>query len=198
MIAWYGTCSAGWISMSRRHARRTQAGFTLVELMTVVVIVGILAAVGIALLRKHVFSSKTTEVAAMVQSIRVAQERWRAENHGYLDVSQTLTHWYPMNTPNKTKYHWDQPAGNDYPKWRLLAPTVAGPVQAGYAVRAGAPFTPMAVPDTASKPAWPAAAAQNEPWFVIQARADTDGDGDPAMFLASSLNGELYIENEGE
>jgi prepilin-type N-terminal cleavage/methylation domain-containing protein len=184
--------------MSRRLARRNQAGFTLVELLTVVVIVGILAAVGIALLRQHVFSSKTTEVVAMVQSIRAAEERWRSENHGYLDVSQTLTSWYPMSTPDKTKYHWDQPAGNDYQKWRLLAPTVAGPVQAGYAVRAGPAFTPMLEPTTVKKPTWPAGALQNEPWYVIQAQADTDGDGTSAMFLASSLNGELYVENEGE
>jgi hypothetical protein len=134
----------------------------------------------------------------MVQSIRAAQERWRAESHGYLDVSTTLTSFYPMASPGKTKYHWDQPTGNNYAKWRLLAPTAPGPVQAGYAVRAGAPFTAMEAPDVADKPTWPAATAQLEPWYVIQAQADTDADGDKSWFVASSLNSEVYIENEGE
>jgi prepilin-type N-terminal cleavage/methylation domain-containing protein len=178
--------------------RRAELGFTLVELMAVVVIVGILATIGITLLRRHVFSTKTTEVLAMVQSIRAAEERWRAENHGYLDVSSSLTSWYPMPNPDKTKWHWDQPGGADYAKWRMLNPTVTGPVQAGYAVKAGKPFTPMAAPNTLSQPPWPSAANQSEPWFVIQAMADTDGDGDKSWFVAGSLNGEVYVENEGE
>lgn len=182
-----------------RGKRRTQAGFTLVELLTVVAIVLILGVIGIALLRKHVFSTKTTEVVAMVQSIRAAQERWRAENNGhYLDVSTTLETFYPMATPGKTKYHWDQPGGNDYAKWRLLAPTAPGPVQAGYAVKAGPPFTQLPQPSTADKPTWPTALDQVEPWYLIQAKADTDGDGDPAWFVASSITGEVFTENEGE
>ncbi len=184
--------------MARSSRRRTQVGFTLVELLTVVVIVGVLAAVGIALLRQHIYSSKTAEVVGMVQSIRAAEERWRAENHGYLDVSTSLSTFYPMSTPGKTKFHWDQPSGNDYAKWRLLAPTVTGPVQAGYSVKAGAPFTAMVEPNTAVKPTWPTAAEQREPWYVIQAQADTDGDLDKSWFVASSLNGEIYTENEGE
>ena len=182
----------------RRRVRRGQAGFTLVELLAVVVIVGILAAVGITLLRQFVFSSKTTEVVAMVQSIRAAQERWRAENHSYFDVSPTTESWYPMANPGKTKYHWDQAGHTDYARWRLLAPTAPGPVQAGYAVKAGPPLTQIPAPSTASKPNFPTAANQTEPWYLIQAKADTDGDGDPAWFVASSLNGEVYIENEGE
>ena len=48
------------------------------------------------------------------------------------------------------------------------------------------------------KPPWPAADKQTEPWFVIQAMADTDGDGEKSWFVAGSLNGEVYVENEGE
>jgi prepilin-type N-terminal cleavage/methylation domain-containing protein len=188
--AWHMACTALPVRMRR--------GFTLVELLVVVVIVGVLATVGISLLRRYVFSTKTTEIAAMVQSIRAAQESWRAENHGYLDVSQTLETFYPMPTPDQKKWHWDQSGGNDYANWQLLNPTVTGPVQAGYAVKAGPPFTQMAAPSTKSKPTWPAAADQHEPWYVIQAAADTDGDGERAWFVAGSLNGEVYVENEGE
>src|SRR5690606_16893708 len=116
-----------------------------------------------------IFTSKTAEVVAMMQSIRAAQERFRSENTGYLDVSTTLESWYPMPTPDNKKWHWDQSGGNNYDRWRLLAPEVTAPVQAGYAVKAGPAFSAMAVPSTASKPTWPAAADQTEPWYVIQA-----------------------------
>jgi type IV pilus assembly protein PilA len=196
--AWPGS-GPGWMRNDNpRRWRRAKRGFTLAELLAVVAIVGILAVIGIASLRHYIYTSKTTEVLAMVQSVRAAEERWRAENHGYLNVSTSLESWYPMATPGKTKYAWDQPSGNDYARWRLLNPTVTGPVQAGYAVRAGPPFTAIPAPSTAYQPPWPAAADQIEPWYLIQCAADTDGDGQRALYLASSLTGEIHMENEGE
>jgi type IV pilus assembly protein PilA len=38
----------------------------------------------------------------------------------------------------------------------------------------------------------------SEPWYVIKARGDRDEDGTPALFLASSLRGEIYHENDTE
>lgn len=168
------------------------------ELMVVVVIVGVLAAVGITMFRKHIFSSRSVEALAMVQSIRAAQERWRAEHQGYLDVSTTMDSTYPMAVPGTSLYHWEQATGNDYDRWRLLAPTISGPVQFGYTVKAGAPFTAMTLPTSAGKPTFPPAAQVTEPWYVIQAQGDTDGDGLKAFYVASSLTGEVYRENEGE
>ncbi len=178
--------------------RPASRAFSLVELMVVIVIVGVLAAVGITIFRKHIFSSRSGEALAMVQSIRAAQERWRAEHHGYLDVSTTMDSTYPMAAPGKTLYHWDQPAGADYQRWRLLAPTVSGPVQFGYTVRAGAPFTNVVAPSSAGQPVFPAPAQVLEPWYVIQAKGDTDADGSFAYYVATSFSGEVYRENEGE
>ena len=43
---------------------------------------------------------------------------------------------------------------------------------------------------------WPNPAT--EPWYVIQAQANADGDSTFAYFVASSYNTEIYSENEGE
>ncbi len=178
-----------------RRPRRALRGFTLVELMVVVMIVSILAIIGVMLFRKYVSSSKSVEALSMIQSIRAAEERWRSENQTYLDVSTSMTSWYPMKTPGKMLYGWDQSSGNDYQKWRLLGPTVAGPVQFGYVVKAGPPFTTPPKLDITDPPVWP---QMQQPWYVIMAKADADGDGVFAKYAASSLSDEIYRENEGE
>jgi prepilin-type N-terminal cleavage/methylation domain-containing protein len=182
----------------QRRPKRTRRGFTLVELMVVVVLVGVLAAVGITLFRQWVFHSRSVEAVGMVQSIRVAQERWRSETGSYLDVSSNMNAWYPTTTPNRTLYAWGQPAGNDYAKWKLLNPTVSGSVQFAYVTKAGPPFTALPPPSCADKPTWPPAAQIFEPWYVIQAMGDTNENGVMSYYVASSVNGELYRENEGE
>ncbi len=176
-------------------ARKNRLGFTLVELMAVVAITGILAVIGVVLVRRQIFSSRAGEASAMVQSIRAAQERWRSETGTYLDVSTTITSYYPTATPTTIKYSWEQPAGTDYAKWRLLNPTVSGPVQYGYTTKAGGAGT---VPTTLTIDNAPTFAAQPEPWFVIQAYGDTDGDGKFSMYAATSMSPELYIQREGE
>ncbi len=35
-------------------------------------------------------------------------------------------------------------------------------------------------------------------WYVIQASGDVNGNGISAKYVASNLNSELLIENEGE
>jgi prepilin-type N-terminal cleavage/methylation domain-containing protein len=183
---------------TRVSARRRARGFTLVELMTVVVMVGILAAIGISLFRKWVYHSRSVEAVGMIESIRVAQERWRAENGMYLDVSSSLSTPYPMASPGRTLYDWNQVGGDQYARWRLLNPTVSGPVMFGYSTKAGPPFSAMAIPDCNDKPTWPAVNQTLEPWYVIQAVGDTNADGIKSYYVAASLNGEIYRENEGE
>jgi prepilin-type N-terminal cleavage/methylation domain-containing protein len=178
------------------RANRWNSGFTLVELMVVVAIVGILATVGVTLFRKYIFSSKTVEAVSVIQAIRAAQERHRAETQTYFDVSPDRI-WYPNTEPGKTVREWRQPAHAEYSSWQRLNVAYTQPVQFGYICNAGLPGTPHAALVTENKdPGWPAVAI--EPWYVIQARADADGDGVFAHFVASSYNAELYSENEGE
>jgi len=181
-----------------RPVRPRARGFTLVELMVVVVMVGVLATIGIMMFRRWIFHTRSVEAIGTIQAIRVAQEKWRSENGGYIDVSADMSSFYPMANPGRTLYAWDRPAGNDYAKWKLLNPTVNNSVQFGYVTKAGAPFTAIVQPTSVGQPVWPAPAQVTEPWYVIEATGDTDDNGVKSYYVAASFNGELYKENEGE
>jgi prepilin-type N-terminal cleavage/methylation domain-containing protein len=178
-------------------------GFTLTELMVVITISAVLALVALESFRKQMTSAKSVEAFTMVQSIRVAEERWRAQNGVYLDVSQSDT-WYPWDpslsgnrSKTRTFFSPDSDSHPDNARWLSLHPTVPGPIQFGYQVRAGMPGGVMTAPKVAVTGGltWP---TPGEPWYVIQALADTDADGKMAFYLASSLNGEVYAQDDGE
>src|SRR5688572_10733767 len=100
--------------------RRTARGFTLVELMIVVVIVCVLAVIGIYGVRKYIFSSKTGEAVQMIGSIKAAQEAFKDETFAYLDVTGTLTSYYPSNAkPGQNKVAWGG-AGPGLANWNAL------------------------------------------------------------------------------
>lgn len=184
---------------SRLRALRSTRGFTLTELMVVVFIMGVLAAVGFASLRKQVNSAWQAEGLTMVQSIRAAEERWRAEHMMYLNVSHP-DEWYPSDprdTPGQARAFYMIPgsgAHQDQALWLQLRPTVTGDVRFGYLVNAGYAAGTMTAP---SKPGpdltWP---TPPDNWYVIQAIGDTDGNGSCIYYRASSLDGEVYIQDK--
>ncbi len=62
---------------------RTQNGFTLIELMIVVAIIGILAAIAIPNYDSYVKKSRRTDATVMISKIQQAQEKFRANNVAY-------------------------------------------------------------------------------------------------------------------
>jgi type II secretory pathway pseudopilin PulG len=168
--------------------------------MVVVTIVGILAVIGLVAFRGHIYSSKSVEALAMVQSIRAAQERWRAENMVYLNVSQSGA-YYPVDPSTvpcrqQRAFHTGATDG-DARAWQLLNPTVAGPVEFGYRTTAGSPNGAITSDARVTVPGltWP---TPTQHWYIIEAVNDIDDDGVLAYFLASSFTGEVYRQNEGE
>ena len=177
--------------------------------MTVVAIVSILAVIGLVALRNRVFGSKSTEALAVMQSIRVAEERWKAENMQYLDASPA-GNWFPADPrldskATKRNFFVGVGAHADAALWTSLRPVISAPVEFGYLVNAGPPSVSMKTPAITSID-WPPPcnattappACNGEHWYVIQAVADLDHDGVPAYFLASHLKGDIYRQNEGE
>lgn len=67
---------------------RKQYGFTLIELMIVVAIIGILAAIAIPSYQDYIRKSRRTDATVAISKIQQAQEKWRANNTSYtVDVS---------------------------------------------------------------------------------------------------------------
>src|SRR5689334_7498578 len=122
---------------------RRQAGFTLMEMMIVVVIIGILSAVAIPSFRSYIQRSRTAEAYAFLGEIRQRQEAYRAEFGQYCSVSGAsggsgMGTWAPASLPtggNTTS--WTGSPGD----WSMLGAAPDGMVRFQYRTVAGPPGT---------------------------------------------------------
>ena len=70
--------------------RRPRKGFSLVEVMIVVVIIGILATVAYPTLNKYLLDTKQTEVKTNLMAIYTAQKIYHAAHQSYADKLTSL------------------------------------------------------------------------------------------------------------
>ncbi len=183
--------------MGKGLSKPFERGFTLIEVLTVVVIVGVLATLAVYGVRKYVFASKSSEAMTMITSIKANQEAYKDETFAYLNVSQgDLTRLYPSMSPGRFKTAWRNSGHPDFARWQQLGVDASGPVAFGYAVAAGAANTAAATINTERALNYPTTPA--EPWYVVVARADHTGDGVRSLIVSSSFTREVYVENEDE
>jgi prepilin-type N-terminal cleavage/methylation domain-containing protein len=181
---------------SRRPAL---SGFTLIELMIVVVIIAILATVAVASYKRFYRRARVQEAIAFLGDVRIKQESYFQTYHRYVSSGASPTDWWPksMNyVEGGNLWGIDCTKEGDakaHPGWCSLGAGFASTEEIWFQVVVvgrdpGAPTVP---PDTYVK-------NPNQDWWYARARADFDVDGEYSDIFLSSEMKEPFLDNELE
>ncbi|KPJ68317.1 MAG: hypothetical protein AMJ45_02600 [Syntrophobacter sp. DG_60] len=145
-------------------------GFTLIELMIVVAIIAILAAIAIPQYKKFQLKAKTSEAKANLGSIRSCEEAYSAETDNYVFCG-----WTPSNAPTAAGQAWVTTSGHEGFVSIGFAP--AGTSRYCYCVGGSV--------NTAGTDAATNAFNEGNVDIYMTAKGDLDGDGSNQWFYAT-------------
>jgi len=113
--------------------RRTQGGFTLIEIMVVVVILGILAALVVPQVMSRPEQAKVTVAKGDIKAIAAALDMYKLDNFAYPSTQQGLEALVTKPSGNPQPKNWNRdgylkrlpkdPWGNEY---QYLSPGTRG------------------------------------------------------------------------
>jgi type IV pilus assembly protein PilA len=194
-------------------------GFTLVELLITVAIIGVLAVLAIIGVRRYIATAKTAEakqaVGAIARNAAIQYERERDISELMLigGITAASTHLLCTSaTPvpaavtmvRGTKYQPATTPGSDFMTgshiagWQCLGFAISTPIHFQYSYRAGAPYITQGMPG--------APTPSGAEGFEAAARGDLDGDGLLGILARTGevrngqvvLSTQLYSNNELE
>lgn len=178
-------------SIEEKGLRSTRAGFTLVELMIVVAILGILAAVSLPALSSYIYKSKAVEATGFLNEIKARQESYRADFGQYCDVSQTQGNLFPNATPQSSVQTWPSPIPAPNDTWTQLGAIPPGRRSLFvYSTVAGVPGEQPSTKGFSNARGY----GVTDFWFISTAVGDLDGDGTRVTFESYSHSKAIWSD----
>ena len=186
--------------MENRAART--GGYTLIELMMVVAITGVLAGIAMPAFSGYVGRSRVSEAAAFLGTVKLRQTSYRAEFGQYAGGFQpnaSAMVWVPagadvmrdgvrMTFPPAPAVLGTQPEAPFY----AIGARPDGHVRFGYAIAAGDPQQASSGATNLTGPPYNLPATELDYYFIAQATADLDGDGQAMLLEVSSFARDIW------
>ena len=178
-----------------------QKGFTLIELMIVVAIIGILAAIAIPNFLQYQMKSRQSEAKTNLQAIRTSEIGFQAERGCYMGVTRegspnpggnksVPTAWGVGIAPVAPNANGFCNAGGTFVgTFRNINFVATGSVNYGYVADESAVAVPIPACTLGANVEATGAAVANMTGFVATAAANLDADANLSVWAASVDNG---------
>ncbi len=159
-----------------------QKGFTLIELMIVVGILAVLAAVAMTSYSAYVRKSRNSEATSILADIRLKQEAYRG---AFQEYASGCGAWVPRATPDAESAPASGMSDECTTTWRRLGIVFPNSLYFVYDTEAGPPGTDP------SKDRYDAASSARDFWYGAAAIEDLNSNGKCGGFVV--VSGEMKI-----
>lgn len=105
---------------------KNRCGFTLIELMIAVAVVGILAAIAVPSYQQYIIRGNRAAAQAQMMDIANREQQYFLANRSYADKATLETNGYSLPNELSNKYTYDVTVGVDTPPSFLITFTPAG------------------------------------------------------------------------
>jgi prepilin-type N-terminal cleavage/methylation domain-containing protein len=168
-----------------------QRGFTLIEILIAVAIIGVLVGLAVVSFTKQSRKARGSEVQAMFAALRIAQEQYHLENGRYLSTGANEGDIFPA-TPMKTSQPFT-PMPTTWVSLKVKLPDENG--YCGYTVVAGMANNGTSIGAVAASFGF---TTPTTDWYYLLARCDLDGNSTrDSLYFSWSGDPALQKRNEG-